>query len=705
MTPERKIQAESLDASGLFDGAWYGAQYPDVAMSGLPGAEHYLKYGARMGRDPGPDFETGFYLAEYDDVRTLGENPLLHYLAHGRAEGRVRTWAQKADGDGTRLIARLRQYRQDFGFTEAPVADLQTLAEQGETAFVRGAAARELALWTLRDGDYHAALNWLVKARGCAPDQAVRRRLNAIEMICFDRLAQEGDMQAAEAARAAFNYAGQRGDVNADTELARVNFEPNAAARCHRINRVMRHYTLSPLALMSPDQMDCCAFDRLCATEPLPAAEPPNQGAQNQGTQDQGPKVSVLLAVHNGADTIATALRSLQAQSWGNLDILVMDDASTDATPDIVAGFVADDARIRLIRLEQNVGAYVARNHGLETASGEYVTLMDADDWAHPLRVETQMRFLMAYPDVMGCTSEQVRVREDLHIRRWTGEGQFIFINTASFMFRRVPVQDQFGGWDTVRISADNELIRRIRHCFGGDAVRDLATGPLTLQRDTSTSAVANSATGITGFLFGARREYRDAQIAHHGAVSDLKYDGDPAQRAFPAPAVMRGRDLAARHIPVVLGGDFRRWDDAAQVGLSACRFGNETGIKTAIFEMLRYDLGLAATSIHPDLRAVLMDGVGEVLTYGETVSCDMLIVTDPEVLRHAQRYLPRLSAAQIRVIHRQDGAPADWDASLRMAERLFGADAASASFMDRPDAADFSVDYGRVLRGAGISC
>lgn len=695
MTSEMKIQAESLDASGLFDAAWYGAQYPDAALSGLPGAVHYLKYGARMGRDPGPEFETGFYLAEYDDVREQGANPLLHFLTHGRAEGRVCTRAQKADRKGTEQIARLRRYRLDFGFATAPVADLQALAGQGETEFVRGAAARELALWSLRDGDYHAALDWLAQARAQAPDPAVRKHLNAIELICLDGVAQAGDVQAIGAARAAFNYAGQRGDVSADIELARVNFEPNAAARCRWINRVMCHYTLSPLALVPQDAADS-AFDGLNRTGPLPVSQP----------QDQGAKVSVLLAVHNGAATIATALRSLQAQSWRNLEILVIDDASTDATADIVAGFVADDARVRLIRSGQNVGTYVAQNRGLETATGEYVTLLNAEGWAHPQRTETQVRFLVETPDVIGCTSEQVRLRGDLHIRGWAGEGQFIFINAASLMFRRAPVQERFGGWDTVRISADSELIRRIRHKAGPAAIRDLATGPLTLQRDSS----RDSAIGITGSLFGARREYRDAQIAYHDAASDLKYDNDydndPAQRAFPAPAVMRGRNLAPRHIPVVLGGDFRLWEGAAQTGLSACRFGEGYGVKTAIFEMLRYEPELEATAIHPDLRAALMAGAGEVLTFGETVSCDLLLLTDPEVLRQEQRYLPRLTAAQIRVIRPQDSPPGDCKFSLQAAEQLFGGGvAAIASLVNLPDAEDFTADYSRVLRDVGIAC
>lgn len=74
--------------SELFDAAWYLARYRDAGIMNMDAAEHYIRLGARLQRDPGPNFSTAFYLITYVDVAQAGVNPLWHYIAHGRAEGR-----------------------------------------------------------------------------------------------------------------------------------------------------------------------------------------------------------------------------------------------------------------------------------------------------------------------------------------------------------------------------------------------------------------------------------------------------------------------------------------------------------------------------------------------------------------------------------------------------------------------------------------
>jgi SAM-dependent methyltransferase len=88
-----------LRSSGLFDANWYLRTYSDVAESGCEPVKHYLLWGGREGRDPGPDFATETYLSTYPYVAASGSNPLVHYLLHGRAEGRIiqRSYALPAD--------------------------------------------------------------------------------------------------------------------------------------------------------------------------------------------------------------------------------------------------------------------------------------------------------------------------------------------------------------------------------------------------------------------------------------------------------------------------------------------------------------------------------------------------------------------------------------------------------------------------------
>ena len=83
-----------------------------------------------------------------------------------------------------------------------------------------------------------------------------------------------------------------------------------------------------------------------------------------------GPLVTVIVPAFNAASTIANALTSLLAQSWRNLEIIVVDDASTDHTAEVVESI--HDQRITLLRQPTNLGAYAARNRALAAASGDY---------------------------------------------------------------------------------------------------------------------------------------------------------------------------------------------------------------------------------------------------------------------------------------------------------------------------------------------
>lgn len=86
-----KEEIETIACSTFFDARWYRQRYADVTLSGLDPAEHYLRIGSRIGRDPGPRFSTSAYLKSHHDIAQRGLNPLLHYERHGRCEGRAIT--------------------------------------------------------------------------------------------------------------------------------------------------------------------------------------------------------------------------------------------------------------------------------------------------------------------------------------------------------------------------------------------------------------------------------------------------------------------------------------------------------------------------------------------------------------------------------------------------------------------------------------
>jgi glycosyltransferase involved in cell wall biosynthesis len=113
----------------------------------------------------------------------------------------------------------------------------------------------------------------------------------------------------------------------------------------------------------------------------------------------KGPLTSVVIPTHNRAALLARAIRSVQAQTYDNLEIIVVDDLSTDNTRDIVQGF--GDPRIRYIRHETNRGGSAARNTGIRAARGDVIAFLDDDDEWDPLKTEEQLQLLDRYDAVM----------------------------------------------------------------------------------------------------------------------------------------------------------------------------------------------------------------------------------------------------------------------------------------------------------------
>lgn len=99
-------------------------------------------------------------------------------------------------------------------------------------------------------------------------------------------------------------------------------------------------------------------------------------------------QISVVIPVYNGAMTIGRALDSLLTQTHTDFEVLVVNDGSQDNTQDVVQGYCKKDSRFQLISYEKNRGVSYARNQGLKAATGKWISLLDADDWMAPQRLE-----------------------------------------------------------------------------------------------------------------------------------------------------------------------------------------------------------------------------------------------------------------------------------------------------------------------------
>ena len=109
------------------------------------------------------------------------------------------------------------------------------------------------------------------------------------------------------------------------------------------------------------------------------------------------PKVSIIIPVYNGAKTLRRCLESVLSQSWGELEVLCINDGSTDGTASVLLEMASADQRVRLYGFEKNQGLVLAVKMGLLEASGDYVMFVDADDILLAGAIENAVRLIEQY--------------------------------------------------------------------------------------------------------------------------------------------------------------------------------------------------------------------------------------------------------------------------------------------------------------------
>jgi len=125
------------------------------------------------------------------------------------------------------------------------------------------------------------------------------------------------------------------------------------------------------------------------------------------------PLVTVAMPLYNGAPEVETAIRRIREQTYRNLDIVLCDDESTDATPDICAAAAAEDDRVRVVRNAHNVGMNPNFNNGLLLRRGEFFMWSGQDDEKSPEFVERTLAALRRNPNAsMACTWTTIATRD-----------------------------------------------------------------------------------------------------------------------------------------------------------------------------------------------------------------------------------------------------------------------------------------------------
>jgi glycosyltransferase involved in cell wall biosynthesis len=182
--------------------------------------------------------------------------------------------------------------------------------------------------------------------------------------------------------------------------------------------------------------------------------------APPRGGASVAPLVSVVVPAYNASGTIERTLRSVMAQTYANLEIIVVDDGSNDDTAAIVEHVSREDPRIILLR-QPNEGVAAARNLGIAQAWGDFIAPLDADDIWHPRKIEKQITILEDSGDRIGLVYCYSRIidEHDIIISHDGGPGNARgdvytrlilsnFIGNASTPLIRRSVLQEVGGYD-----------------------------------------------------------------------------------------------------------------------------------------------------------------------------------------------------------------------------------------------------------------
>ncbi|BCJ54695.1 hypothetical protein Asp14428_61700 [Actinoplanes sp. NBRC 14428] len=415
-------------------------------------------------------------------------------------------------------------------------------------------------------------------------------------------------------------------------------------------------------------------FDRLTAT----AEAAPVEGPQ---------RISVIVTAFHPDEGLITAVRSILSQSWRNVEVLIVDDASPPEYDEVLHRAVALGPGVRLVRQPYNQGTYAARNAGLDAAEGEFIAFQDSDDWSHPRRLELQVRPMLENSRIVATTTDGLAVTEQLLLTRpAVRRGRF---NPSSLMFRRQVVMDRIGYFDPVRKAADSEYIGRMRAVYGERAVRHVESAPLALIR---LSLGSLSRSEIRAYwMHPARVAYSSAYQHWHNRiaarVAKPYRPRDGADRPFAVPDHLRyarGEAPPRPEYDVVLAGDWRFLQGPQLSAIDEMQALADRGLRVAVLhvESLRPMARRRYALANPIQKLVNAGRIGQVLP-GDAVEAALLVVRHAAVLQFASDDECLLRPRQVLIVAdqapvRRDGLDHRYEpgACARTAARMFGAQA-----------------------------
>ena len=183
--------------------------------------------------------------------------------------------------------------------------------------------------------------------------------------------------------------------------------------------------------------------------------------------------ISIIMTTYNSMNIMLASIFSILKQTHSNLELVIVDDCSTDGTIEVLNLISQYDSRLRVFQCPRNLGTYWAKNYGMMHARGKFVTFMDSDDLSSQERIRRVVKELLSDANLVMTFCDYIRINStDGKVVLNRGEikrGALI-----GMAFDREVVISKIGWFDSVRVNADDEMKQRIRTSFGRDSISHL---------------------------------------------------------------------------------------------------------------------------------------------------------------------------------------------------------------------------------------
>ena len=368
-------------------------------------------------------------------------------------------------------------------------------------------------------------------------------------------------------------------------------------------------------------------------------------------------KISVLMPVYQAEEFIELSINSMLNQTWRNLEIIAVEDYSSDRSWDILQELASKDSRLKVYRNEKNMGAYTTRNKALKLASGDFITVHDSDDWSHPQMLEKQIELMLNDESIKITWSYMTRVTPDFKfiLRPQRGNLEYVHRSYPSLLIRKKDI-DSLGEWDAVSANADDEFIQRARILWGEDAIVDIMKNiPFSFFLVHDNSLTQQAGTSLNSLTFGIRHEYSRQAKFWRDNIKDkgLSYTRTNTKHPFPIP-----HGLAPKHwdknteYDLILISDLSLLGGTRRCNEGYIKAAEALGWRVGLFHWPRYDLKTA--EIADEYTRLSYNKDIDILVPEDKVTTKIIIIHHPPILSFEIDAVPNIICDKLGILVNQ---------------------------------------------------